>query len=312
LAPILRETRDLLSASLPSSTQLAVEAETLVAEVNAAQVGQILVNLCLNANDALAGKPGTITIRLAQRAPDRSGADGSGSRVVAGTLHPHLHYAEISVSDTGSGMEGRVLARIFDPFFTTKARGRGTGLGLAVVHNTVIAYGGACLVTSRVGEGSTFAIYLPLSRRAAAPIAAEASPPPAAGRERILVVDDEADLIDVLRIGLGRAGYEVLAVNDPETALAAFNADPDAWVAVISDQVMPRMKGLTLLSRLRAIRPSLPFILCTGYGDGVGEEAALAAGADAFFVKPVPPQRLSAALRRVIDEAARSHRPPRR
>jgi two-component system cell cycle sensor histidine kinase/response regulator CckA len=309
LAHVVRETRDLLRASLPSSTKLEVLGilEGLVAQVNAAQIGQILLNLCVNANQALQGKRGSIAITLARVAPGAAettvaGAEAGENRVIEGTFHADRGYARIIVADSGIGMEEDVLRQIFNPFFTTKPRGQ--GLGLAVVHGVVQAYDGACIVTSRPGAGSVFAIYLPLATDGAEPAAAQAPPPDRRGHERVLIVDDDGDIRDVLGIGLDRLGYEVAALDDPEAAFAAFAGHPEAWDLVISDQTMPTMTGVSLLERLKALRPGLYFVLCSGDG---GSEAAARSGA--FFVKSVSPQEIAWAIRRLIDAPAAAVNP---
>ncbi len=301
---IVRETRQLLRASLPSSTELdlVAEADRLVVEADEAQISQILLNLCVNANDALNGQPGRIRLRLSRTCPgqgelDLTTAGGPEGSVSAGSLTAGRAYARIEVGDTGSGMEDGTLKRIFEPFYTTKPTGAGTGLGLSVVHGIVTAYEGACIVRSRPGEGTCFSIYLPLSDRqeeAAAP----AAPSPRKGRGRILLVDDEAVVRDALEIGLSRLGYAVTALNDPEQALTRFANAPGAWDLVISDHAMPRMLGLTLIERLRAIRATLPCFLCSGYADPGIEEQAEALGAR-FFVKPISAEQLSAVIRQL-------------
>jgi PAS domain S-box-containing protein len=315
LAQIVRETQDLVRASLPSSTEIELVADVagLVAVVNPGQISQIILNLCLNANDALEGEPGCIAIELApvplggaderlfrsDGSPHVAETVGTEARLFAGALDPDRRYARLTVADSGIGMAPEVLRCVFEPFFTTKEPGRGTGLGLSVVYGNIMASEGACFVSSRRGEGTVFAIYLPLTDAVvAADVAEEASP--LRGDERILVVDDEAMMTETLTIGLTRLGYRAIGLNDPEEALAVFAADPAAWDLVISDQIMPRMKGLTLFERLRALRPALPFILCTGFSDGAADKVALAAGVDAFFNKPVSPERLAASIRRVL------------
>ncbi len=317
LAHLLNETKHLIRAALPTSTELVITGaeDGLVAQANAGQVSQILLNLCLNANDALQNEPGTVSVelsRLRAGSPDyvmfargaAMSADAAETemRLVTGELDPSRDYARLIVADTGVGMNAETLKRVFDPFFTTKERGRGTGLGLSVVHGITTAYGGACLVTSRLGAGSVFAIYLPLAGVEIAAIDDATAAPILRGRERILVVDDETEMTDMLTIGLERLGYEVVALNDPDEVLAAFSEDPTAWDVVISDQVMPRMKGLTLFQRLKLVRASLRFILCTGFSDGATEKTALTAGVDAFFLKPVSPEQLAACVRRLLDE----------
>jgi PAS domain S-box-containing protein len=307
LGLIIGEAHDLLSASLPSSTEFRLEtsAEPLVAEVNPAQISQVVVNLCVNASDALHGQPGSVTINSALIGPfheDHARLAEIAARsvehvVVSGRLRQDVPYARISVSDNGTGMEPDVLRRIFDPFFTTKRRGRGTGLGLAVVHGIVAEYGGACVVESRVGQGTAFYIYLPLVAGPAEPVATDEIAGSTIGHERLLVVDDEPLLTEMLEVGLGRLGYSVTSANDPTEALKLFARNPNMFDAVISDQIMPKLSGMALLDQLKRIRPDVPFILCTGFSDGATEESALAAGADAFFVKPVPTERLAEKIR---------------
>jgi PAS domain S-box-containing protein len=313
LVPIVRETHDLLRASLPSSTELKVEttSEALVAEVNPTQISQVVVNLCVNASDSLLGQPGRVTVGITRVRPGdsdfaafaRGGGQAGDGIVVTGRLDPCRGYARITVADTGSGMAPDVLPRIFDPFFTTKQRGRGTGLGLARVHGIVAEYGGACVVESKPGHGTIFRIYLPLVAHPAIPAVAGDEARGLAGEERLLVVDDETFLTEMLQIGFGRLGYRVTTVNDPSEALRLFETDPSAFDAVISDQVMPKMTGLALLQRLKAIRPAVPFILCTGFSDGASEDTALAAGAGALFIKPVSPEQIAAKLRELADAA---------
>ncbi len=179
LARLVRDSADLLRGTLPASTELtiAIEASDLIAEVNPAQLTQLLLNLCVNAKDAFAGKPGRITLSLAPAQRDDSDVAlvrGASANTVAltsgavaiGALDPQRDYARLTVADNGPGMDDAVLARIFEPFFTTKeGAGRGTGLGLAVVRGIVIAYEGACVVASRPGAGTRFSIYLPLRDR---------------------------------------------------------------------------------------------------------------------------------------------------
>jgi PAS domain S-box-containing protein len=318
LAQLMGETRELVRASLPATTalEMTLPEAHLIGDVNAAQINQILFNLCLNANDALQGEPGRIAVGLARipageadrrllgKATSVGDDDADTGRIVVGALRPDRAYACITVADSGSGMAPEVLKRIFDPFFTTKGRGRGTGLGLSVVHGIVMAYEGALHVTSRPGAGSVFNVYLPLVDVAAEAVPASRPFGRLGGRERVLVVDDEAVMTDVLVMALDRLGYEAVALNDPEEAINTFAENPAAWDVVISDQVMPGMKGLALLDRLKAIHPSLRFILYTGFSDGATEEGALAAGVDAFLLKPAAPEDIAAAIRRLFDRPA--------
>jgi signal transduction histidine kinase/ActR/RegA family two-component response regulator len=302
LAVAVQQCRDLLDASLPSSSKLIVEVNDSQLPVlgNEGQIHQVLLNLCLNARDALGSKPGTITIRLSQFHPDPE-ACSEAARLGAGQLEQDLDYVLIAVSDTGAGMDAATQSRIFEPFFTTKGLGRGTGLGLAVVHGIVTSYGGVIHVESTPGEGTTFEIYLPLED---APLEAEEAGLPAQhdvrGEERILVVDDDPDLAHVLTIGLQRYGYEVMSLTDPVKALGVFMQAPERWDLVVSDQVMPGMTGLALIAKLKAVRPQLQAILYTGFQEGITESTAAQQGADALLHKPVSPRTLADHIRRVM------------
>lgn len=304
LAQIILETRDLLRASLPASTviDIMVEAGPALVEVNPTQINQLLFNLCLNANDALAGRPGRIRIGLDRSAPGPEAAGaGTAGRFALGRLDPALPYAKISVADDGPGIDPGILDHIFDPFFTTKERGRGTGLGLAVVQGIVMSYGGAGIVTSTPGQGACFDIYLPLidgvPADAVGPSQLERPSRPGE-KGRVLVVDDKRALVDMLTTGLERLGYAVTGASDPRSALAAFKQEPDVWTAVVSDQVMPYLKGVELFAALRAIRPALLFVLCTGYDAALEDVSALTAGMAAVLRKPVAPARIAALLAR--------------
>jgi PAS domain S-box-containing protein len=306
LAVALHQCRDLLEASLPSSSKFIVEVKDSKLPVlgNEGQIHQILLNLCLNAKDALGSKPGTITIRLSQFHPDPQ-ACSEAARLGAGQLEQDRVYALIAVSDTGVGMDAATQSRIFEPFYTTKALGRGTGLGLAVVHGIVTSYGGVIHIESTPGEGTTFEIYLPLED---APLEAEEAGPPrqhdVRGKERILVVDDDPDLVHVLTIGLNRYGYQVVSLTDPLKALGTFMEAPERWDLVVSDQVMPGLTGLALIAKLKEIRPELRAILYTGFEEGITESIASQQGVDALLHKPISPRALADHIRRVMAERA--------
>ena len=312
LGRLLHETEDLLRASVSKSSRLEIRRDPgeFIADVNPAQVSQILLNLVINANDALAGEPGTISLALTHLRPGDAAhprvRSGESGEIFIGALDPGRAYARLSITDTGVGMEPALLNNIFDPFFTTKERGRGTGLGLAVVQGVVSGCGGAMAVSSRPAHGSTFTVYLPLSGAATAPVpvGSPAAQSNLRGRERVLVVDDEADIRDMLSVGLDRLGYEVVAIGDPEVAYGAVAEAPDAWDVVISDEVMPQMRGVALHHRLRQISPQLRFILCTGFSSSTTEQTARAAGIDAYFVKPVSAEELAACIRSLMDISA--------
>ena len=306
LGSLVRESGDLLRAALPSSTRLDIQigGAPLPVSVNNSQIHQILLNLCINANDALDGRPGAITLSLTGVAPGQLALPAPAEDVAQtahGRVQPDLAYARLTVTDDGAGMDAATLARVFDPFFTTKSPGHGTGLGLAVVHGIVSAYDGVYTVESRIGAGTTFSIYLPMAETAAAETGDAGRPDRPRGNETVLVVDDEPDLLEMMRVGLARLGYAVTGYSDPAHALEAFRREPDRWDVVVTDQVMPGINGGALIAKLREIRPLCPIILCTGFSDGATERLANEAGVAGFFLKPVEPQRIAETIRTLRD-----------
>ncbi|HYE48309.1 MAG TPA: cache domain-containing protein [Azospirillaceae bacterium] len=316
LEPVLAEAAKMMRHTLPSSTRLEVApAGPLAADANATQLLQILMNLCLNASEAMAGEAGRVTVSVAcatqeetaDLLAERGGAEGveplpapDGQVLLRfGRLEPCRSYVRLRVEDDGPGIPPDIAPRLFEPFFTTKGMTTGTGLGLSVVHGVVVNHRGALVLRSAAG-GTRVDVFLP----AAVPETADDVPPPAAARlpegTRVLVVDDAFDVADMVAITLERHGCEVAVCNDAQQALDAFVEDPAAWDVVVTDQVMPDLKGTELIRRLRRLRRDLPTILCTGYSETLSEEAAHAAGADLFLRKPVLPADLVAAVRGLL------------
>ncbi|MAO56305.1 MAG: hypothetical protein CMM61_11485 [Rhodospirillaceae bacterium] len=315
---IAEEAATLLSGTLPVTSRVVfnpTDAEA-TAMTNAGQMSQVLMNLGVNANDAFSGEDGMITMTVQRVA---AGADllrvhdgpvkttpedfmeireieNDAWQLIAGGIDPEKDHVRISVKDTGPGIPEKVLRRVFDPFFTTKEAGKGTGLGLAVVHGIVTAHHGAIRVTTRLGKGTQFEIFLPCASTQSEIAAGEEVAEKIDGHGMILIVDDERDVADMVSIGLERLGYEVGVCADGTEALEVFRETPDLWRAVISDQIMPDMRGIELIGQIKEIRPDIPCILCTGYSDTLTEETALNGGADAFFQKPVSFARLGRAL----------------
>jgi CheY-like chemotaxis protein len=261
---------------------------------NEEQIGQVVANLCINARDALPNQTGDIAVSLTTVFP---GAPDYHRTFLIGALSPDKRYARLDVRDSGVGIAPENLSRIFEPFFTTKERGRGTGLGLAIVHGIVMSHEGACAVESERGKGSCFSVYLPISDRPAIARSAPRNNTDVRGRERILLVDDEIDITDMLSIGLERLGYEVAAVNEPQEALAVFAEDPTAWDVVVTDYLMPGMSGLELAEKLKALRSDVVVVVCTGLDDGVVGQSAKKLDIEGFFPKPVAPETIAAHIR---------------
>ncbi len=310
VAAVVQHSRNLMETCLPSSCSLLIETgdESLPVLSNEVQLHQVLLNLCINARDAFGAEPGTVSVALSRVRPDRDTC-AKVERKGVGRLQEGEDYALMVVSDTGAGMDAETQAQIFEPFYTTKGLGRGTGLGLAVVHGIVTSYDGAIYVESETGVGTTFEIYLPLASAPLAPAVEEAAPDEKMhGNERILVVDDDRDLAQALTIGLHRYGYEVLSLTNPADALRIFSEEPGRWDLVVSDQVMPGMTGLRLVAKLKELRPDLRAILYTGFDEKITAGTASLQGIDALLHKPVTPQQLAVQVRRVLDSPSQSDR----
>jgi PAS domain S-box-containing protein len=294
---VAAETLELVRGSLPERIGLHTRLpdEPLFVVGDATQLHQIVMNLCTNAIHAM-GEQGVLRVELGAHevAADRTLAHGV---LQAGS------YARLAVRDTGTGMDEATIAKVFEPFFTTKEVGKGTGLGLSLVYGIVTDSGGAIEVESRPGAGSTFTIYLP---RVASPglAADEAAGPVERGRgERILIVDDEEALVAVTTEALKRLGYEPEPCADGVRALAAFEAAPERFDAVVTDEVMPGLSGTELAAALRRLRPGLPILLVSGYiGPKISERAA-DAGVDEILRKPLQSRELAAALARALRRA---------
>ena len=295
LQPIVTECVKLLRATLPASIELDLEvaedAPTVLADET--QVLQVLMNLGTNAWQALGDRPGRVCVKVENCLVDE--AHPSTER----RLRPG-RYARVSVSDTGGGMAPETLRRIFEPFFTTKAPGKGTGLGLAVAHGIMDSHEGVITVHSQLGEGTVFHLYFPAHITETAPVPPAAMTGPRGHGERVLLVDDEKLVIELLRMALTELGYVVEAVTQPAAALDLLRAAPSRFALVITDQVMPGMTGLQLAAEIRQIRPDQPIILMTGYSLTITAERVQAAGVAQLLLKPITPRALGAAVRAAL------------
>ncbi len=262
---------------------------------DATQIHQIIVNLCTNAAHAMEQSGGVMTVELKPIVVGDADVAGS-SDLQAGP------YVKLSVADTGMGIESQNSNRIFEPFYTTKGVGKGTGMGLAVVHGIVKTLKGDIRFVSEFGKGTVFQVLLP---RLDEEVVAEASIAQELphGHESVLLVDDEPSLLKVSANMVRSLGYQVTAVQNPEDALELFARDPQAFDLLFTDQAMPGLSGFDLAQQALALRPDIPVILCTGYSDLVTGESALAAGIKAFINKPLSRQKIGETIRQVMDEA---------
>jgi signal transduction histidine kinase len=291
---VVIEALKLLRASVPASIRIQTElTETPAVLANAGAIHQLIMNLGTNAWHAMRDQQGELKVEMCMMEVDEDFAK----------THPDLHagrYVQLSVSDTGSGMDPMTLKRIFDPFFTTKPVGQGTGLGLAVVHGIMKSHDGGIWVYSQPGEGTTFHLYFPVIETEAVIHAVETKPIPRGNGERILFVDDEVMLASLGKRVLELLGYHVTAKTSPLEALAAVRAEPDAFALVITDLTMPGMDGGRLGSQLLLIRPELPIIITTGYSRSMTAELAAELGFRQLLHKPSTARTLGEAVHNAL------------
>lgn len=282
LHTIVKEVVSLLRSSIPRTVDLicTIETEDLRACVQPVHLHQIILNLGVNARDAM-GEYGRIDITLSSQHIEGALCD-SCNKEYAGD------FAKITVKDSGSGIADHILKKIFDPFFTTKGVGKGTGMGLSVVHGLVHALDGHIQVNSIPERGTEFSILLPLVMSEISPeIAGVQSLPVNIKGARIMLVDDELGMLAMLHESLAMKGAEVFSFGDPMLALGEFSLHPERFDLVVTDETMPGMSGMALAGCLLAIKPALPIILCTGFSDHANPEKAGQAGIAAFFYKPL-------------------------
>jgi signal transduction histidine kinase/ActR/RegA family two-component response regulator len=304
LAHLCDETGEMLRATLPSSIDLVVDVATrpLTVRGNPTQLSQVLMNLGVNARDAIGERHGTIRLCLdTLPAEDAGMAAGLPGTLRLGATPEGAAVARLRLVDDGCGMPPAVLERIFEPFYTTKVMGDGTGLGLAAVHGIVEAHQGALTVETAPGQGTVFDIRLPLALADAAPAPPRSAAPRCGTGATILVVDDEEMVTTMTARLLERSGYAVVATTDPTEALEALLGDPGDFDCVVSDQTMPELTGIELIEALACKGVAVPVVLLSGNLSGV-EDKARSVGAAAVLRKPVERHDLIAAIEAALAE----------
>jgi len=287
LPPLVKESVKLMRSTLPSSIEFDTSLDAALPAVllDPVQLEQVLMNLCINARDAMQGA-GTLCIGLKQTT-HHDGACTSCHQPVRGA------YIELVVRDTGPGIAPEVVERMFEPFFSTKEVGKGSGMGLSTVHGIVHEHGGHIIVETRPGAGATFRVlFKPMSRTEGRSGIEEAEPASATAEVRqlnghVLVVDDEPAVGEFMGELLESWGLEVTVKPNGAEAEALFAENPQHFDLVVTDQTMPKMTGTELAQRLMARRPGLPVILYTGYTERLTEEQTSRSGIRALVTKPV-------------------------
>ena len=297
IIPIVKESLKLLRSSISTSIEIRQYIPDRVDAILAdpTQINQVLINLCTNADHAMP-TGGILNVALKNVALEEA------AKAKLFGVNPG-RYVNLTVSDTGHGISAEEIDRIFDPYFTTKDVGKGTGMGLAVVHGILKEHNGTINVKSEIGEGTTFSIYFPAVEQEAIvePVTDEQLP---SGIERILFVDDEESIANLGRQRLERLGYTVEATTNPIEALDLFHSNPDQYDLIITDLAMPKMTGDKLVEEILSIRQDVPIILCTGFSEKIDEKKAKAIGAADYIEKPLDKRDFAFKVRKVLDRSS--------
>jgi signal transduction histidine kinase len=294
LQPVVEEVLTLLSASLRPGVVLerALEAHRARLRGDPTQAFEAVMNLCTNAMQAMP-RGGMLSVQL-ERVHVAAPRVLSHSPLVAGD------YLALTVADQGEGITAAVMERLFEPFFTTRGAQSGTGLGLAVVHGVVAEFGGAIDVQSTPGHGARFTLYLPECTDALGALGPLQGATAQGDGQRLLVVDDEPELVGLALEMLQGLGYEPEGYIDSTAALQALRERPQRFAAVITDEVMPELSGTQLTQTLRTFAPFVPVLLVSGYGGALLAQRAAAAGVTRVLAKPLQRADLSRALAELL------------
>lgn len=287
LNTVVRECMALMRSSIPPSIHIHQHAaeSALFIEGDATQIHQIVINLCTNAAQAMHADGGVLEVGVSiGQPPDTTG-----------------EWVRLTVRDSGEGIAEDVLPRVFEPYFTTKRPGQGTGMGLAVVHGIVDNHTGRIEIDSSPGRGTTVDVYLPLAEHHDDAGASGEPPELQHGSERIMFIDDDTMVVDVIERMLEQLGYHVAAFEDSEVALRAFLEEPQAYDLVVSDLTMPGLMGDELARRIHEHSPELPIVICSGYNEAVDVAQLKRCGVRDFLKKPAQLPELAGTLRSVLD-----------
>jgi len=292
---LIKEELKVIRATIPSTIEIVEELDEHAGLImgDQTQIKQTGMNLFMNAAHAMEASGGKLGIGLLSVVLDAEDVKS----------HPDLdpgEYIKITVSDTGTGIDPEIIDQIFDPFFTTKGVGKGTGMGLAVVNGIVKDHGGSISVSSVLGKGTTFTIFLPKTVKVLED--QQQVEDLQTGTENILIVDDEEFLVIMAKKMLQRLGYTVTAMTSSLETLDLFKKNPQRYDLIITDLTMPHLTGDRLAAEIIAVRPEIPVVLATGYADAVDSEKVKQSGIKAFIPKPFEMQDLAKTIRLILDE----------
>lgn len=291
ISPFIKDTVKMIKNVLPRSVTFIekINPDCGYVYANTSMINEIVLNLCTNAYQAMMGSKGTITVELDKVA-------GEEIRKHTGKPLSNEIYVMLKVTDTGCGMDEETISKIFDPFFTTKDKDEGTGLGLWVVQSMVLELKGEIVVESEKGKGSTFHVYFPWLGQDIEEENPDTGLVKRRDNIRILLVEDEADIVKVFKRGLTKLGYIVESETDPADAIARFKAHPDKYNVVITDYIMPKITGLELAGIIKNIREDVKVILVTGFIEKSPDEIIENRYIDDYLFKPVSSSDLDAKI----------------
>ncbi|MBB4303506.1 PAS domain S-box-containing protein [Rhodobium orientis] len=304
LGEAIEEDVRLLRASIPVNVgfDVRIADPDITVMVDPSHLHQVMMNLCRNAAEAIGTAKGTIAItaETSGRPDPDPGDHEADTAVLVDSLPADCdRWVRLSVADDGPGMPDDVASRVFEPFYSTKPVGKGTGLGLSMVATLAREMGSRVTLRTRPGEGAVFSLYLPQCEALAMAESRNAALP--GGRERLLLIDDEVDVVSTYRRILIRLGYQVEAYTEPRVAMAAFAAVPGRFDAVVTDMVMPEMSGEEVVEEVLRLRPDCPVLIASAYHPETPGEAA--GRHVAFLEKPADPAVFARTLRALLDEA---------
>lgn len=293
LSDVVQQSSAMVVATLPKTIKVSVRIKNknLCINANSSQIVNTLMNLCVNASDAMIDEKGMLFIEASRFKPkgdelygfvqdDLPDLDQSASihfespeydhaQMLIGYLSKDHDYACLEVKDNGQGMSAELMQKIFEPFFTTKEVGKGTGLGLSTTMGIVVGHQGAMIVDSRIGRGTSFKLYFPLTEEKPEEIKQETVKNKDQnlddGQHTILLVEDQDDVRDMTTHLLERLGYDVHACDNAINALDLVRQNPDAYDLIVSDHNMPVMTGVELADKVNVFDPDIPILIVTGY-----------------------------------------------
>ena len=297
LSIVVKEALKLLRSSIPSTIEIKeniFSREPVMSDPT--QIHQVIMNLCTNAYHAMRVKGGILKVEL-------SDIQVSGRNNIPDINILPGKYIKLKVSDTGQGMDKKILEKIFDPYFSTKKAGEGTGLGLALVYAIVEDHKGYIKAYSTVDKGSDFYVFLPAANEKFVPKEkSENIKPLKGGKEKIMVVDDEEGILVSTREFFTDYGYDVSTFSNGADAFEEFKKTPDKFDLIITDMTMPRMTGDKLSAGILTIRKNIPIIICTGYNENISKDKAFRLGIKKYIQKPIDSRHLISLVRELLDD----------